>query len=77
MHLQETLGALAFQLGQLAEEEAQALQGHIAEVKPEAQSEVGVGGPQMLGDQAVAGSPHLGGIMLTNLGVCGCSAMRS
>jgi hypothetical protein len=67
LHLQKTLGTLAFLLRQLAEEVAHASQSHIVTIEMVAQREVSVGGPQMQTDQAVDTSLHLGGIILMNV----------
>ena len=64
-------------LGQLTDEVAHALQSHIITVEIEAQREVGIGGPQMQGDQLVNGSFLLSGIILTNMGGHGSSSTRS
>ena len=77
MHFQETLRTLALLLGQFAKKMTHALQSHIVAVEIEAQREVGVGGLQMHVDQAVDEGLHLGGIILTNLGAHGWSAIRS
>nr|CAA38248.1 unnamed protein product [synthetic construct] len=67
LQLEETLGALALLLGQFAEEVAYAFQSHVIPIKKEAEREVGVRGPEVQVDQAVHGSFHFGGIILTNL----------
>ena len=59
--------AAVYYLDEDANEVAYALQSHVIPIKKEAQREVGVGGPQVQVDQAVHGSFHLGGIILTNL----------
>ena len=54
LRVQDSLHALAL-LGQLAGKVAHTLQSHIVVVEIEAQREVGLGGLQMLVDQAVDG----------------------
>ena len=55
--------------GSPLEEVAHALQSHIVPEETEAQRQVGIGGLQLQVTQAVDGSLHLGGVILTNLGV--------
>ena len=58
LHLLQMLSALVLLLGQLAEAVAHTLQSHIVAREIEAQREVGVGGLQRQGDQAVDGRLH-------------------
>lgn len=64
-------------LRQPQEEVALILHCHVVLVEIEAQREVNVGGRQIQVGQAIDGSLHLGGIVLTNLGAHGCSTIRS
>lgn len=50
---------------------AHGLRSHVVWLEVEAQREVGVGGPQLHAEQAVARGLHLGGIILTDLGAPG------
>ncbi|EDL00664.1 mCG1042745 [Mus musculus] len=67
LQLEQTLGPLALLLDQFAEEVTYALQSRVIPTKKEAHREIGVGGPQVQVDQAVHGSFHFSGIILTNL----------
>ena len=66
LHLQEMLSTLMLLLSQLEEKVVHALQNHIALVKTEALTEVGVGGLQIQVDLVVDGGLHLGGIIVKN-----------
>ena len=74
LHLQEILGVLKLLLGQLEEEVAHTLKGHIDTVKI-AQREVGVRGLKVWVDQVVDRSFHWSGKILRNLGVHDCQAI--
>lgn len=54
-----------------SEEVAHTLQSHMTTAEMDAQRVVRVGGQQRQADQAIDGGLHLGGIILTSLGVLG------
>lgn len=71
LRLPQTLGALSLLLGQLSEEVAHALQGHVVAVEMEDEREVGKGSPQLPVDQAADGGFHFGAVILADVGTHG------